>query len=156
MKRPNPKIALLLWLTAAYAAGAIGALGAGRGVETLYPALLKPAWTPPSPVFGPVWTVLDALLGVAAWRVWRTEGPKGLAFTFWGTAIALTALWPWAFFGFGKLGVALGVCAALLLTLAATVPAFARRDRLAAWMIVPAVVWVGVATALNLAILRLN
>ena len=156
MSRPNPTIALLLWLTAAYAAGGVGALGVGHGVETLYPGLLKPAWTPPSPVFGPVWTALDALLGLAAWRVWRSEGPKSLALSLWWTALVLAALWPWAFFGFGRLGLAFGLCVALLIALVAAVPAFAGRDRAAAWMLVPAVLWVAFATTLNFSVWRLN
>lgn len=156
MNRPSPTIALLLLLTTAYAAGTIGAWGAGRGLETLYPALTKPAWTPPASVFGPVWTILDTMLGLAAWRVWRAEGPKAAAFGFWGTSLGLIALWPWAFFAVGKLGLALGVCLAILLVLTATATSFVRRDRTAAWLVVPAILWVAFASALNLAVLRLN
>ena len=153
MNRPHPTIALLLWLTAAYAAGFVGAQGALKGVATTYLSLAKPAWSPPAWLFSPVWTVLYALMGVAAWRVWRAEG-KGL--WLWWVQLLLNALWPWLFFGLGKLGLAFGEVVALWLAILATVLAFARADRPAAWLLVPYLAWVGFAAILNLSIWRLN
>lgn len=153
MKRPNVTIALLLWLTAAYGAGFVGTQGTLRGLTTLYPALAKPAWNPPGWLFAPVWTVLYALIGVAAWRVWRVEG-KGLP--LWWAQLILNALWPWLFFGFGKLAFAFGEVVLLGFAILATILAFARRDKTAAWLLGPYLVWVGYAAILNLAIWRMN
>ncbi len=154
MKRPHPTIALLLWLTAAYAAGYVGTLGTLRGMASFYPALHKPAWTPPAPLFAPVWTVLYGLMGLAAWRVWRIEGRTPLA--LWWLQLALNALWPWLFFGFGRLGPAFGEILALWAAILATTVAFSRRDALAAWLLVPYLAWVGFAAVLNLAVWRMN
>ena len=153
----NPKIALLLWLVAAYGAGFVGVQGVRRGFETgLYPALLKPAWTPPGLVFTVVWSVLYLLMGVAAWRVWRGESPRGAALGAWWAALLLNVAWPWAFFGYGRLALAFGLCVALWLAVLATTVLFAKRDRVASWLFVPYLAWVGFATILNLAILRMN
>lgn len=156
MKRPHPTIALLLWLTAAYAAGFVGTVGTLRGMQAFYPGLQKPAWTPPAWLFSPVWTVLYALIGVAAWRVWRGETPRRAPLALWWLQLALVAVWPWLFFGFGKLGPAFGEICVLWLAILATTIFFSRRDALAAWLLVPYLAWVGFATVLNLAIWRLN
>lgn len=156
MKRPNPTIALLLWLTAAYAAGFVGSAGVRHGLETVYPGLAKPAWNPPDWLFAPVWTVLYALIGTAAWRIWRTQDPRLAPLGLWWLGLLLNALWPWAFFGFGKFGLAFGVVALLWTTILATIVAFSKRDKTAAWLLVPYLAWVGFATILNLAIWRLN
>ncbi len=156
MKRTNPTIALLLWLTAAYAAGYVGTLGTLRGMEALYPSLHKPAWTPPAWLFAPVWTVLYALIGIAAWRVWRGEPPRRAPLVLWWLQLLLNALWPWLFFGFGKLGLAFGEIVLLWLAILATVIAFSRKDARAAWLLFPYLAWVGFACVLNLAIWRMN
>ena len=156
MKRPHPTIALLLWLTAAYAAGYVGTLGTLRGMDALYPALRKPAWTPPAWIFAPVWTVLYALIGLAAWRVGRTDGPRRAALSFWWLGLGLNAAWPWLFFAQGRLGLAFAEIVVLWLAILATVVLSARRDRLAPWLLLPYLAWVGFAAILNLAIWRMN
>ena len=153
MKRPHPTIALLLWLTAAYAASYVGTMGALRGMVTLYLGLARPPWAPPAWLFNPAWTLLSALLGTAAWRVWRAGG-KGL--WLWWVGLFLGALWPWLFFGFGKLGPALAEIAVLWFVLLATILAFSRTDRAAAWCLTPLLAWVGFEAILNLAVWRLN
>lgn len=153
MKRPHPTIALLLWLTAAYTASFIGMQGTLRGLQGLYLTLAKPSWNPPAWLFAPVWTVLYALIGIAAWRVWRVEG-KGL--WLWWVQLVLNGLWPWLFFGFGKLGWAFGEIVVLWFAILATALVFARKDRTAAWLLVPYLAWVAFATVLNFAIWRMN
>ena len=157
MKRPHPTIALLLWLTAALAAGFVGSQGALRGAMTLYPGLAKPAWSP-SPslltaLFAPLGAVLSALAGFAAWRVSRAEG-KGL--WLWWLQLALGAAWPWLFFGFGRFGLAFGEAVALWIAILATTIAFSRSDRGAAWALVPSLVGAGLAAILSLAVWRMN
>lgn len=158
MKRPYSTNALLLWLTAAYAASFIGLQGTFRGIQSLYPALKKPAWTPPDWVFGPVWTILYALIGVAAWKIWQTEASpnRTRALVFWWTQLILNALWPWLFFAWGKLLFAfIGIV--LLLAAVATALAYGLRvDRKGASLMIPYLAWTAFATALNFAIWRMN
>ncbi len=156
MKRPHPTIALLQWLTAAYAAGFVGSQAVIRDGGSLYATLRRPAWAPPAWLFAPVWTVLYALIGLAAWLVWRTEGRGKKGLWLWWLGLALNALWPWLFFGFGKLGLAFGEIVVLWLVILATTVAFSKSDRKAAWAFVPYLAWVGFASILNLAIWRMN
>ena len=90
-------LGLLGWLFAAFAAAAVGAV-ASVDAPSFYAQLNKPSWAPPAGVFGPVWTVLYALMGVAAWLVWRSPGPKRAALTLFGAQLAANALWSWLFF----------------------------------------------------------
>ncbi|RYY83746.1 MAG: tryptophan-rich sensory protein, partial [Comamonadaceae bacterium] len=68
------------WLLLTFATAAIGAV-ASINAASFYAQLAKPAWAPPAAVFGPVWTLLYALMGVAAWLVWRTGVPRRTALT---------------------------------------------------------------------------
>ena len=124
-------------------------------VRTWYPALAKPAWTPPPWVFGPAWTVLYAMIAVAAWRIWRRRG-RGTALAAYGAQLVLNAAWSFLFFGArsplaGLLDILL-LWGAIVVTLAL----FRRVDRLAAWLLAPYLLWVTFAAALNFSIWRLN
>lgn len=147
-------LGLLLWLGAAFAAAAIGVALQGENVAQQYAALPTPSWAPPSEVFGPVWTLLYILMGVAAWRVWRPAGFAGAprALALFVLQLCLNAAWTPVFFGIGALSGALVLILALLAVLVVTVAAFARHDRLAAWLLAPYLGWVAFATALNAAI----
>jgi tryptophan-rich sensory protein len=139
-------------------AGAVGGIVTGPSVETWYPGLKKPAWTPPSFVFGPVWTLLYLLMGVSGWIVWRrreyVEIP--LPMVLFGVQLTLNAAWSMVFFGLRQPGLAALEIALLWLAIAATLWAFARVSRAAAWLLVPYLGWVSFATLLNVAIWRLN
>ena len=150
---------LFVFLVAAFSAAAIGGLATARGVVEWYPTLAKPAWTPPSWLFGPVWTVLYATMGVAAWLVWRAAGNFRSArreLALWGIQLTLNAHWSIAFFGMRAPGAALLNILLLWLAISATIVVFRRRSRPAAWLMVPYLAWVTFATALNAAIWRLN
>jgi tryptophan-rich sensory protein len=120
-----------------------------------YLTLQKPAWTPPGWLFGPVWTLLYIMIAVAGWRVWRAAG-VGPALVVWGTGLALNALWSWLMFGIHRIDLALVDIVALLASIAVFIALAWRVDRVAAWLFVPYVAWVGFATALNFAIWRMN
>ncbi|MFO7653764.1 MAG: TspO/MBR family protein [Candidatus Krumholzibacteriia bacterium] len=150
-------IGLAAWLLVSFAAAAIGAV-ATAGAGSFYSLLARPDWAPPSSVFGPVWTVLYALMGVAAWLVWRVDGfraartPLGLFLV----QLAVNALWSWLFFGW-RLGAAAFADILLLWTLISlTMIAFWRLRPLAGALLVPYLVWVTFAAALNFAIWQLN
>ena len=138
-------------------AGVIPSLLTADEVATWYPALAKPAFTPPSWVFGPVWTTLYLLMGVALYLVWRSDrGRRRVALAVFGVQLALNAAWTLVFFGSRAVFGGLVVIVALLAAIIATEVAFARVDRRAAGLLVPYLLWVGFATALNYEIWRLN
>ncbi len=138
-------------------AGIGGAVTAGS-VDTWYRTLDKPSFTPPDWVFGPAWSILYAAMAVAAWRVWRRTGFTGgrTALTLFAVQLLLNAAWSILFFGGHYTGLALADILLLWLAIVATAFAFWRIDRVAGFLFVPYVLWVGYAAALNLTIWLLN
>jgi translocator protein len=148
-------LGLVGWLAAAFAAAAFGGL---FSPGEWYAQLDKPSWNPPGWIFGPVWTALYAMMGVAAWLVWRRSGFAGapVALALFGAQLVLNAMWSWLFFGLHRPALALVDIVALGLAIAATIVAFWQHSRPAALLLVPYLGWVGFATALNLTLWRLN
>ncbi len=148
-------LGLIAWLLAAFAAGAVGAV-ASVDAASFYAQLSKPSWAPPASVFGPVWSVLYALMGVSAWLVWRSPGPKGVALGLFGAQLAANALWSWMFFAWHRGALAAVEVLVLLALIVATAVAFWRTSRLAALLLVPYLLWVGFASVLTWALWRSN
>jgi tryptophan-rich sensory protein len=119
-----------------------------------YAEIAKPAWTPPSSVFGPVWTILYVMIALSAWLVWRAQPRFGVPIGLWCAQLALNTIWSWLFFGLERPDLAAGDIVVLLGTIVAY--AFAGVSRTAALLLLPYGLWVGFATALNIAIWRLN
>jgi translocator protein len=146
---------LIGWLLLAFAAAAVGA-AASIHAASFYAQLNKPAWAPPPGVFGPVWTVLYALMGVAAWLVWRSPASARNALGLFCAQLAANALWSWLFFGWHRGALATAEVALLLVLVAWTAVAFARISHLAGLLLVPYVLWVGFASALTWAVWQAN
>lgn len=146
---------LLGWLLVVFVAAAVGA-AASVDAPSFYAQLSKPAWAPPAGVFGPVWTVLYALMGVAAWLVWRSPGPKRAALTLFGAQLAANALWSWLFFAWHRGALAAVEILVLLALIVAMIVAFWRISRLAALLMVPYLLWVSFASVLTWAVWRSN
>jgi tryptophan-rich sensory protein len=140
---------------AAYAAAAVGAI-ASVDAASFYAQLSKPSWAPPAGVFGPVWSTLYALMGIAAWLVWRSPGPKRVALGLFGAQLAANALWSWLFFAWHRGALAAVEVLVLLALIVVTVIAFARASRLAALLLVPYLVWVSFASVLTWTVWRSN
>ncbi len=120
-----------------------------------YAALVKPSWTPPNWLFGPVWAVLYLMIAIAGWLVWHAEG-VGLARWLWPVQLALNGLWSPVMFGSHQIGWALVVIIAMWFTIAGFVWASWRPQRMAALLFLPYLVWVSYASALNVALWRMN
>lgn len=133
-------------------------LATGRSVETWYPGLDKPPLTPPAWVFGPVWTVLYALMAVAAWLVWRSDtwDQTAQALGMYAVQLVLNGSWSLVFFTAQRPGIAILVILALLGALAVTILLFYRRHRTAAYLLLPYFLWVAFASYLNIGIWALN
>jgi len=153
-------LALLGFVVLCFAAAGFGALFTTPQTAPggWYSQIQKPSWTPPSWLFGPVWTALYLMMAVAGWWVWRQGGwgaQRG-ALGLFLVQLVLNAAWSWLFFGlrspsWGLIGIAL-LWIAILLTLLA----FFRVSPLAGWLMVPYFLWVSYASALNFTIWRLN
>lgn len=141
------------------AVGAIGGIATTRSVVEWYPALAKPWFTPPSWLFGPVWTALYLTMGVALFLVWRgglTSRARRLAVALFAVQLALNAAWSPVFFGARAPAAGLLVILLLDMAVAGTIVAFRRVSSTAAWLLSPYLVWVLFATTLNFEIWRLN
>lgn len=123
-----------------------------------YTSLVKPTWNPPSWIFGPVWSVLYILMGVAAWLVWRRAGFSGAgpALVLFLAQLILNALWSYLFFGRQRPDLAFFDIVALWSTIVLVTVLFWRVHRGAGMMMVPYVAWVSFASFLNLMLWRLN
>ena len=137
------------------AVAGLAGFATAQSVVHWYPTLAKPSWTPPGWLFGPVWTVLYILMGVAAWRVWL-KGQARTALWLFGAQLLLNLAWSFLFFGARSPGLGLVDIVALWLAIAATIFAFAQLSRGAALLLVPYLAWVSFAMALNAKIFLLN
>ncbi|MBT8079858.1 MAG: tryptophan-rich sensory protein [Gammaproteobacteria bacterium] len=150
-------LGLFGWLIATFALSAVGAR-ASIEARSFYSQLVQPEWAPPPWLFGPVWTVLYAMMAVAAWLVWRSCGFRGnhIALALFFVQLALNALWSWLFFAWNLGALALAEVLVLWVLIAATLLAFWRVRPLAGMLLVPYLIWVGFAAALNYALWQLN
>ena len=123
-----------------------------------YASLAKPSWSPPAWVFGPVWTALYLMMAVAAWLVWRQGGWRAqrAPLSLYLLQLALNALWTPVFFGLRSPGLALVVIVSLGAAIVLTGRAFRPVSRVASWLLIPYLVWVVFAAALNFSIWRLQ
>jgi tryptophan-rich sensory protein len=123
-----------------------------------YRDLKKPSWNPPDFLFPIAWTLLYAMMAVAAWLVWeRVDWPAAaLPIGLWIVQLVFNALWSALFFGMKRMDYALVDVVLLWLSIAATIALFWPVSTLAGWLMVPYLAWVSFAAFLNLTILRLN
>ena len=146
---------LFAWVVVCLAAGGLGAWATTPEIEGWYQTLARPDWNPPGYVFGPVWTTLYVLMGVAAWRVW-SRGAAGKALTLFAVQLVLNVAWSWIFFRYHQLGWAFVEIIVLWTAIVATTVAFYRKDTWAAGLMVPYLLWVTFAAALNFTIWQMN
>lgn len=148
-------LGLLVSIVICFGAASVGARFAP---DRWYTELERPAFAPPNAVFGPVWTLLYLCMALASWRVWkRCDWQQAvLPLTVFAIQLVLNAAWSWLFFGWHRLDLALVDIVLLLGAIAVTLVMFYRRDRLAGWLMVPYLAWVGFAAVLNFAFWQLN
>ncbi len=149
----------IIAVTLSELAGIIGSVFTMSQIPTWYVGLMKPALNPPSWVFGPVWTILYFMMGVAAFLVWRRGGDRiqvRQALVIFGIQLVLNTLWSIIFFNAHQLLFALIWIVLLLLAIVWTIVVFARISRPAASLLVPYLAWVSFATYLNGALYWLN
>ncbi len=136
--------------------GSATGLATASGVKSAwYASLKKPTWMPPGAAFGPVWTVLYVLMGLAASRIYGKVG-FGVSMVLFWVQLALNIAWSFLFFTKKSLRWALVDIVALWIVLAATVASFSRVDPLAAGLMMPYFAWTTFATALTAALYANN
>lgn len=158
---PDSKLRLTLglvgWFIVSFAASTVGAV-ASIQAKSFYGQLVQPEWAPPSYVFGPVWTVLYALMAIAAWLVWRSGGlhTNRAALSLFMVQLALNALWSWLFFAWQRGALAFVDIVLLWILIVVTLVLFWRVRPVAGALLIPYLLWVSFAAALNYSLWQLN
>jgi translocator protein len=158
MTRIRQAIGLALSIAICAGAAGLGFMLTTPSIGGWYAALAKPAWTPPNWVFGPAWSLLYLAMALAAWLVWRHVGflHASSALNLFGVQLVLNVCWSAIFFGAHSPGLAFAEILVLWLTILATMVAFRPLSRMAAWLMLPCLLWVAFAATLNFSIWRLN
>jgi benzodiazapine receptor len=148
---------LLAWIFGTSLAAVGGAVTA-RAAGEFYGMLDKPSWAPPGWLFGPAWTLLYVIMGIAAWRVWRDAGFSGarVELSLYAVQLVLNAAWSWFFFVRRTGAGATIEVVCLWLSILLTLIAFWRRDTVAGVLFIPYLTWVTFATALTVSVWRRN
>jgi len=139
--------------------GSIGAIATTPAIPGWYASITKPFFTPPSWVFAPVWTTLFLLMGISLYLVWqegmKKAGVRAAVYAF-AVQMALNVLWSFLFFGMQNPLLGFICIVVLWLAILYTIKRFYAVSRPAAYLLIPYITWVTIATALNLAIYLLN
>lgn len=143
-------LGLLGWLGVTFLAGGLGA-AATVSAPVFYAELVRPAWAPPAWLFGPVWSTLYLLMGIAAWQVWRTSGWSAAraALSLYVVQLILNATWSWLFFNARSGLFAFLEIIVLLVAIVTMVIVFRRHSVIAAVLLYPYLAWVSFATVLT-------
>ncbi len=147
---------LLFAIVLCESAGILGTFSTMKEIPTWYAGLVKPFLNPPSWVFGPVWTLLYALMGVSAFLIYKQGKNASTALQLFGVQLVLNAVWTPIFFGWHRLDIALFVIVLMWAAIFATIRAFSKFSKTAAYLLVPYLFWVTFATYLNMSLWLLN
>ena len=158
--RPRTAARLLQALAAVALCNAVGILGAVFTTPDTawYTALAKPSFQPPGWLFGPVWTALYTMMGVAAFRIFERRDRRGAtaALVLFGAQLVLNGIWSPVFFGAQAIRVSLVILFALVGMVALVLRRFRAIDEAAGWLLAPYLAWLSFASVLNGAIVWLN
>ena len=155
----NNSIKLIIAIAIPVAVGAISGFFTATGVESWYQTINKPSWNPPGWIFGPVWTTLYVMMGIALFLVWKSDSSdilKKTAIALFAIQLILNFFWSFIFFDQQQPGWALVEIIAMWIFILLTIFAFGNVSKLAAWLLVPYISWVSFATILNYTIWKLN
>ena len=150
---------LILSIILCQIVGAVGSIFTSSSISTWYPSLVKPAFTPPSWIFAPVWTILYLLMGLSLFLILVRGGGKGRlkpALSVFALQLFLNGLWSYLFFGlrnplYGFIGIIL-----LWVMILFTIVEACKVSGVAAVLLIPYIAWVTIAAALNFYLWRLN
>jgi benzodiazapine receptor len=141
------------------AIGTVASLVTRPQIKGWYSTLLKPSFTPPNWLFPVAWTIIYIMIAASAYLVWKKRDASHTyktATVIYITQLALNFLWSIVFFGAHQLFAALIVIVALLIMIILNISWFGRFRKIAAWLLVPYIIWVSYATLLNISICVLN
>ncbi len=151
-------VKLIISLAVPLLAGFASTVWTINSIPTWYTSLNKPWFSPPNVVFAPVWTTLYILMGLALFLVWRSprNRTRDAGIVLFAAQLAANVAWTFAFFGLQSTLYGLLAIVPLWFLIAATIYQFYKVDKRASYLLIPYIVWVSIATALNASIYVLN
>lgn len=155
----NNTLRLVISIAIPLAVGATAGLFTATGVDSWFQTISKPTWNPPNWIFGPVWTTLYVLMGIALFLVWKSDTNtkwKKTAISLFALQLLLNFFWSFIFFNQQQPGWAFVEIIIMWVFILLTIFAFARVNHTAAWLLVPYISWVSFAMILNYSIWKLN
>jgi len=150
---------LAISILACFVAAGIGSLFTFKAIPNWYAGLKKPPYTPPNWAFGPVWTTLYILMGISVFLIWQSGlAANGalLAFILFWIQLANNAVWSIIFFGMKSKGGGVVTIIVLWLLVLATIIVSFRVSDWAGALLIPYIVWVSIASYLNIGVWLLN
>lgn len=159
MRTPSPALKYLICIVGTLAVGSLSGLATASSIETWYATLEKPSFNPPNWIFGPVWTLLYVLMGIAAGMVWNARHDQGQvrsALRLYIIQLALNATWSLVFFSLRSPAGAVVNIVLLLIAIVLCIRAFRVVRPRAAYLLYPYLAWVSFATVLNASVAMLN
>ncbi len=152
---------LIISLLLPQLAGGVGALFTAPNISSWYSTLNKPSFVPPSWLFAPAWTLLYILMGISLYLIWNSkpsakQNLKKTSYYLWGAQLILNSLWSILFFGLQNPLLGLIEIIILWITILLTIINFYKHSKKAAYLLIPYILWVTFASALNLGIFLLN
>jgi tryptophan-rich sensory protein len=139
--------------------GLVGTIFTTPAIPTWYASLVKPNFSPPNYLFGPVWSILYVLMGISVHLIWqkglKSRKVREAVYTF-GVQLILNGIWSPIFFGARNLFLALVVIILMWLFILKTILAFRKINKVASYLLYPYIAWVSFATVLNFSVWFLN
>jgi benzodiazapine receptor len=157
----NDTVAMISFPLISLILGNIGAIFTMKQIPTWYKNLKKPSLNPPNWIFGPVWTILYILIGISGYLIWKDDkdpfnGKNSTAWTIYAIQLILNYLWTPLFFGAHMLFLSLIEIVLMDISIIFNIFAFYQINHIAAYLLVPYLIWVSFATYLTFGIWRLN
>ncbi len=156
----NKTTKIIILVVSCLAIGFLSGQVTRDAITTWYPTIIKPSFNPPNWLFSPVWSMLYAMMGVSSGLVWAKIDTKQevvkKALLFFAIQLALNALWSYLFFGLHNPMLAFIEIVLLWLMIYETYSQFTKIDKIAGYLLIPYLAWVGFASILNGSIWWLN
>ena len=155
----NKNIKLIISLSIPILVGSIAGFFTSGAIKGWYALVNKPSFNPPNWIFAPMWSLLYILMGYACFLIWKSiveNKIKSKALTIYAIQLFLNFMWSFLFFYFQNPALALIDIVLMIITISITIKYFYPISKLAAYLLVPYLLWVMFATALNFEIWRLN
>lgn len=136
--------------------GVFGSAVTLNSISTWYVTLNKPVFSPPNFLFGPVWTTLYVLMGIALYLILVSNKKKEHAIKIFLLQLFLNLLWSLVFFGLHNILLAFVVILLLWAAIFQNIRVFLKISKTAGQLLIPYILWVSFAALLNLSIFLLN